>query len=1052
MKLTTTMNELRKNSRCTHRILFDAKAKDLHLTEGRNQVVSTAGVTIRTLYNILDGTIDYKDENAVLEDLLKNFKALKEQADKEADAQETEKTEDLFTEAMKAAGYTSKKQFREVLRRAVMKLNRIDKYVDERLTTASGAKVKPLFPKKQTIAISSELEVETRPDIMLESMVEVEKADPEDPKKVNKISMPQIEVIKFRTGRPTFTQKDVDNGQDTTEMYALLCYARAVVDAAGTPDQDVHLVASEYFLGRNDDRVPAMKENETEEETEERLKKQVFLPFDATSGGNMLSLMETYHREGTRAHEESKIDSIYQPVIKEWVSGISSDDCSKEDCEHCQIMDMCKFTASPKRIEKEPTVKSVSDINLTKSQEEIVNFSKGIGVANSGAGVGKTLVVVLNFIMLLLAGADPEKLMLVTFTNNATNEMRSRMKKLGAAFGILPEVIDKVLICTFNAFGQLILEKEYKRFGFTKVPKPIDDEERSIIIEKIITANPIDGLDYYNLKSNMRYVKGALAIVKEIFAIVKQNRFTVAQADVEKVKDILKDKGLYYRFITDDDAVRKAVALYDEYDKTLKEQNLIEYADQEVLVQEILKEDPFYLNQFGLEHVIVDEFQDSNAWQIELLKYLIASPSFISLLMVGDDSQAIYGFRDTTPYFITHIDEVLGKPVQHMFMLENFRCTPEVIDFANKINAMNEDRVVKDLVATRPSGQPVFVKGFYTDDEKYDFVLDVFKKHIAAGFAPEDIMVEARTKYPLMKVADLLAKNGIPSVMLNPELMVENSRVRAAVALCNALENGQDTKDRLVFANARLRMTGSESIYEKSTEFVKETLADLEEEIQAILDAPFENKKDLLMAMLRSIDTDDEVYENFLDTLDFKQYKKIIEYAVNLYEYGALNSYRRLSDYPGAVLSTIHSAKGLEAPVCIVLLDGLDSPDLYRGNGSHERFEETNRMLFVAATRARDELYVISDYVAYGKKGDYHYNKFLQESYEALGMNFDIGTIEAQRELILKQKKAKEIAKAKEQEKLAEIGAHKAVKKATRKATRSRKTVSEAAAELPKAV
>ena len=176
----------------------------------------------------------------------------------------------------------------------------------------------------------------------------------------------------------------------------------------------------------------------------------------------------------------------------------------------------------------------------------------------------------------------------------------------------------------------------------------------------------------------------------------------------------------------------------------------------------------------------MDEFQDSNEGQIELLKKFRACPTNKSLMVVGDDSQSIYGFRNTTPYFILHFDEVMGEEVDDIMLVENYRSTPEVIYAANKLNEWRSDRIKKDLIATRPSGKSIVAEGFLTAEEENTFVIEDIKKHLDAGVKPEDIAIIAATKYELMKMADLLGQENIPTVMLNPEDLRQRQERRNA--------------------------------------------------------------------------------------------------------------------------------------------------------------------------------------------------------------------------------------------------------------------------------
>jgi DNA helicase-2/ATP-dependent DNA helicase PcrA len=124
-----------------------------------------------------------------------------------------------------------------------------------------------------------------------------------------------------------------------------------------------------------------------------------------------------------------------------------------------------------------------------------------------------------------------------------------------------------------------------------------------------------------------------------------------------------------------------------------------------------------------------------------------------------------------------------------------------------------------------------------------------------------------------------------------------------------------------------------------------------------------------------------------------------MEYLGDFDEFGTGQAYRRIADYPGIVLTTAHSAKGLEWPVCIGMIGNFHDEVLDRLRNHAEAAEEKRRLLFVLATRARDELIITAPYVAYGKSGNYTYNRFLKESFEANGQEFSIEDIEKEKKM-----------------------------------------------------
>lgn len=358
----------------------------------------------------------------------------------------------------------------------------------------------------------------------------------------------------------------------------------------------------------------------------------------------------------------------------------------------------------------------------------------------------------------------------------------------------------------------------------------------------------------------------------------------------------------------------EVIKLYPLYAQQLMDRNLIEYVDQEILPFQVFESvDPSYLNnRFLFKHIIVDEFQDSNEGQIELLKILKTLPTFQSLMVVGDDSQAIFGFRETSPEYIINFASYIGEQVQDIFLVENHRSTPEIIEFANKLNSLNKEKVEKDLVATRPSGAGVVVNGFYSRDDEYDWIVQSIKQQLDNGRRPEQIAVIAYTKAELQRLADALSKHKLPTVLLAPEKLMTNSRIRAILSFVRVLGDSADTKDALIAANAVVGGCIMDLPNQKIQQLVDNIIVRAENIRNA---ASLAAKKDGLMKFIDSIAMDDETVQAFKESLETKEYGEILQYCIDFSLYGEDTEYRRVSNYPGIVLTTAHSSKGLEWPV-----------------------------------------------------------------------------------------------------------------------------------------
>lgn len=781
-------------------------------------------------------------------------------------------------------------------------------------------------------------------------------------KKKNTFMVPKkyIEVVKIRCSKPdtSASGRYKDTGMfQNLELYCMLLYARSLVQ----PGETVNICASYYFLRKNNDNS-ATKEFDPDF-------------FENKGAGNVVTLWEEY-----TPGKKTELDLLFEPQFQEFVEGEKITD--ETVCQHCDFYELCHYTKPPKVLEEGETGHAVpvKDLRLTESQQQVVDFRNGIACVNAGAGAGKTMSIALRTAKLLSEGVLPEKICMLTFTNTGAEEMRSRIGLYAEELGCTADV-RKLVSTTFNAFGYGIVKANYEELGFSEEPGLIDDVERSSIIADIIKDPVIPGLDYRNFYSSLPSCKGALFIAKKAFELIK--------------KDTIDSPGVLYeqlkKYFSPTDGIAACTALlqaYKTYDAELRKRSLIEYADQELMVFEVLKKHPGYFIKNGYEHIVVDEFQDTNELQFELLKCLIGTPAFKSFMVVGDDSQSIFAFRGSTPQYIIHFFDMLGMQGEVINMTENHRSTPQIIEFANSINSINKNRVEKDLDAVKDGGRPVSVEVFWKNGADTAFAVDTIKAEHANGTAYEDIAYIAYTRSELLKMGTLLTEADIPWVMLNPEPMLENSRVLAALALVNFINDADATREALIYLNAK---HGGDILNAMTDEEIGAELQKLDGQVDRLYDTEDpEQQTAIFLAMLTEIDDDDEIYEGFIEMVKQKKdFESMTEYCRLFAVYGDRQACKREKSYPGVVLTTAHSSKGKEWPVVINNISKYHIKEIGRNPHSDE-FEERRRLLFVSATRAKEKLYVIGQAVAYGSKknNDRTLNEFLLESCEAAGVAF----------------------------------------------------------------
>lgn len=810
-----------------------------------------------------------------------------------------------------------------------------------------------------------------------------------------------VEAVKIKTGKPMIKQESAD---ENLQVQALLRYAESLVD----PGETRIVRGSVYYLRKTSDRNG---------------RKPHFDEDFFGEGGNVVSAAEIYTADGSCG----PMDELIKSTSEKYMEGVSEDECDPNDCRVCSLRDMCSrfYSSAPLHVSKELGAKAPSAIMPSPAQMEIIGIRDGITRVNAGAGTGKTSTVVLRVLELLLSGVDPEKILMVTFTSAAAEEMRERIRVGIDDYGIDADA-DKMWICTFNALGDEIIKENYRQIGFTQEPRVIDAVERSAIIAEIINRvadeaeakgeeNPLKDLDWRNFDIETPNCKGALPMAKKVFGLIKDRVYTRGDAEC-----LINDLGPSIRFASRK-AVESLLELYDDFDAALRDNALIEFSDQGLMIFEILMRNPDYLEErFGFQHIIIDEFQDSDKFQVRLIRdYFCNCRSFRSLMVVGDDSQGIYGFRNTSPEYMINFPKIMGRKVRDCYLLNNYRSTPQIIDFANGINSLNRYKVAKELLPVREPGKKVKAHGFLSAEEEREFVASEIEKRLEDGEKPENIAVLAATKAELLKMADELAGRNIPAVLMNPENFLDNSRVKGALALIRAVKNPDDTEDLMIYANVLIR-GGLLKEKAETAIFCMESAEGYASEIRSAAD-PAEKKEKLLQALHDLDENQDEVYERFLEKIERRSWQKLLDYCGEFEKYGGKEAFRREHDYPGIVLTTAHSSKGLEWPVCYAMISGFDRKEYHAAKDDpfevnprmSDSVEEARRLLFVSCTRARDELVITSKYVTHSARGSYMLNIFLKNCYDVSGQEYSAEKVIKAAE----KRKAEERRKRKEEKK-----------------------------------
>lgn len=558
-----------------------------------------------------------------------------------------------------------------------------------------------------------------------------------------------LEGIIYRNCMPDVTQTGRKRDgcvEKCTELYLLNEYLKEMVPHGQTRK----LKASYYFLKKNGDS------------------RQWTTDFFDGVGRNIVSLEDVYTNDGKRRKTTNDVELVKQ--INEWEVGR---DCSGEACKKCLLNLSCNYVGSPIHMEKKAGSKTT--VVPTEAQSQVIDFTQGVARVVAGAGAGKTECVVQRVVKLIkdmiAAGLSIKEacstILMITFTEAGCKEMKHRVRTRLEEHSIFIDA-DDLKVATFNQFAFDIVRAHFHDVGFTQEPVVIDDVRKSVIITQLLNEHTISNIDYLHFSQDDKNTKGALICAGAVFDKLKELRVDPLATDTpDKVKRGLTETGMY-RFV-DDIAIAQLCMLYDDYQTRLIEDNLITFADQEPMMMEVIDKNPSLINDMGYAHIIVDEFQDSNNIQMQTIKKLTTGQDFQSLMVVGDDSQSIFGFRNTTPDNILHFFEKMDvKDGIDLRLVDNYRSTPEILGLANKINGLNKNKIEKDLISRREHGANPIIKGFHNKPEEYEFIANEIKRMIDEdGYVPEDFAFISFTNAELINMGAKLSAIGVPWVMMN---------------------------------------------------------------------------------------------------------------------------------------------------------------------------------------------------------------------------------------------------------------------------------------------
>jgi DNA helicase II / ATP-dependent DNA helicase PcrA len=595
---------------------------------------------------------------------------------------------------------------------------------------------------------------------------------------------------------------------------------------------------------------------------------------------------------------------------------------------------------------------------LNPSQLEAVNFKEGALLVIAGAGSGKTRTLTYRVARLVEDGISPGSVLLLTFTRKASQEMLKR------ASALLDKRCEGVAGGTFHAFSHGILRRYASKIGFAR--------DFSII----------DRTDAEQLISMLRKEMGAFS--KNRSFPRKQTLVNIFSRAVNKVlpveQVVLND---YPHFTSHIDAI---IALSNAYRKQKAENNLFDYDDLLVYLAELLKKHSDVREKIcsTYHYIMVDEYQDTNKIQAEII-YLLTGTNK-NIMVVGDDSQSIYAFRGANFENIMRFPEVFPG-AQIIRLEENYRSVQPILKLTNVIIERARQKYSKILFTRKSGGSLPLLVNTRSENSQSRFVVQKIKETHRKGIPLNQIAVLFRASFHSFDLEIELIREGIPFIKVGGFKFMESAHIKDVLAHLRVISN---SLDRISWHRILLLL---DNIGPKTANDIYETILAEQAGYTGIFAIQPKSRRSKSMAGLKtffstidskpmSVSQLGEAVINYYVPILKEKYddhpKRIrdLEHLVTIMErYTDLKPF--LSDMalepPNTslndsflagdqsedrlILSTIHSAKGLEWHTVFIIwaLEGR-FPSIHASHRKKE-LEEELRLMYVASTRAKENLF-----------------------------------------------------------------------------------------------
>lgn len=610
-------------------------------------------------------------------------------------------------------------------------------------------------------------------------------------------------------------------------------------------------------------------------------------------------------------------------------------------------------------LKKRPVVKTDYKVNyeedLNEAQLEAVKSKDGPILVIAGAGSGKTKTLTYRVARLIEDGIKPENILLLTFTKKAAAEMLSR------ATIVLDNRCEKVAGGTFHSFANIILRKYSKLLGL---------------------KNNFTIMDRADCEDVINHIVGQLFPKKEKRFPKKSTLLDIYSKSINKVtptKQIIADEFPQFAHCED-----KIIEVHKAYVAYKRENSVLDYDDLLLYIKLLLENNDGLRKRLSNEYkyIMVDEYQDTNTLQADVIRLLASEHN--NIMAVGDDAQSIYSFRGANFRNILDFPRLFAN-TKIIKLEQNYRSTQNILKLTNEIISKAKEKYTKNLFSNIVSPQvPALICAKDTQMEA-DFICQRILELLDEDISLSDICVLTRNARMSYNLEIELSKRAIPFQKFGGPKFMETAHIKDVVAHLRVILNPDDVIS-LTRILLLLKGVGASTV----NNIMPIIKGDLNPDIKLLPSNKSQSLTPLFntLGQLRDYSTTkkpEEIvsavinyyrpilkdkYDDFskrekdLDHFEYlsTQYSNLEDFISDLAleppDASVEGMYKKNSDDEALTISTIHSAKGLEWD-SVFIIGAVDGrfPSAYSFN-SEEEMDEELRLMYVATTRAKNNLYI----------------------------------------------------------------------------------------------